>query len=62
MLPSQNDKQRITHCSFYVFFGKTNSFFSEKACSEKKKMQDTFESQRFSLHCVMDCKYSQLTL
>lgn len=36
MLPSQNDKQPITRCSFYVLFGKNNSFLSEKAASEEK--------------------------
>lgn len=36
VLPSKNDKQHITRCSFYVFFGKNNSFSSEKAYSEEK--------------------------
>lgn len=31
VLSSQNDKQRITHCSFCVFLGKNNSFSSEKS-------------------------------
>lgn len=34
--PSQNDKQHITRCSFYVFIGKNNSFSSEKSLFWRK--------------------------
>jgi len=33
VLRGQNDKQHIPRCGFYVFFGKNNSFSSEKAYS-----------------------------
>lgn len=45
---------------FMCSLAKTTNFLLKKLILGKKK--DTLEAQRFSLHCVMDCKYAQLTL